>query len=65
MSKSDKKINAELAKFDKLVSAGNSYRNTILSRADGTLDGCPFWHGWAIMDAFIAGAAHAKKDKTK
>jgi hypothetical protein len=50
----------------KLVEAGAAYRATILPRADGTLNGYPFWHGWAIMDAFLAGVAHTqKKDKTE
>lgn len=68
MSQSSKKIDAadvELAEMNKLVMAGDAYRKTLVLRPDGTLNGYPFWHGWAIMDAFIAGATHAKKDKTK
>jgi hypothetical protein len=64
--KKSKVIDNRLAELNKLIVAGAAYRSTLLTRADGTLNGCPFWHGWAIMDAFLAGVAHTqKKDKTE
>jgi hypothetical protein len=65
MKKAKDKIAAGLPEINALIVAGEAYRSTILSRADGTLNGYPFWHGWALMDAFLAGAAHARKKETK
>lgn len=62
MKKAKDKIAAGLAEGSKLVVAGDTYRATLLSRPDGVLNGYPFWHGWALMDAFLAGAAHARKE---
>jgi len=36
--------------------AGDTFRNTLVERADQYLGPAPLWHGWAIMDAFLAGA---------
>lgn len=42
------------------ASAGYEFRDAMVRRAD-TRDssGAPLWYGWAIMDAFLAGAAYA------
>ena len=46
MSRSSKRTidaaDAELAKIKKLVVAGDAYRQTLLLRPDGTLNGYPF-----------------------
>ena len=44
------------------IVAGDAFRNTLLARADARTVGgnYPLWHGWAIMDAFLAGAAFAR-----
>lgn len=41
---------------DALLEAANTYRNTLLQKADGHANGTsPYWHGWAIFDAYVAG----------
>lgn len=40
-----------------LLEAGNKFRDSLVERADAEGQGhAPLWYGWAIMDAFIAGA---------
>ncbi len=41
--------------------AGDTFRKGLIARADGYDGPCPLWHGWAIMDAFLAGAEFARK----
>lgn len=43
--------------------AGDTFRNTMLSRADGMdmILNAPVWHGWVIMDAFLAGIEWQKQ----
>lgn len=45
--------------------AGNAFRDTLVPRADAERDSAPLWHGWAIMDAFLAGAEHARRQQQK
>lgn len=43
------------------INASDAFRNTLLPRRDAVTDGgYPLWHGWAIMDAFLAGADYAR-----
>lgn len=43
------------------IEAGVAFRNSVLAKADdATNGGAPLWHGWVIMDAFIAGADYAR-----
>jgi hypothetical protein len=43
------------------LQAGNAFRDTLVSRADGFANGhAPLWHGWALMDAFLAGIDYAR-----
>lgn len=45
-------------KYDRPIEelqAGDKFRDGLKSRADSERHGCPLWHGWAIMDAFLAG----------
>lgn len=40
----------------KELQAGNAFRDTLVPKADAYANGhAPLWHGWAIMDAFLAG----------
>lgn len=43
------------------LQAGNEFRKSLCPRADAAKDGSPLWHGWAIMDAFLAGIDYARK----
>lgn len=45
------------------LQAGDEFRRGLLERADGNRGGAPLWHGWAIMDAFLAGIDHGRKTK--
>ena len=44
-----------------LLKAGNAFRDSLIARADAYALHAPLWHGWAIMDAFIAGAEYGQK----
>jgi len=46
------------------IVAGDLYRSMLVPRADIKADanhGAPLWHGWAIMDAFLAGIDYARR----
>ena len=45
------------------LEAAHAFRATLLDRADGEMGHAPFWHGWAVFDAFLAGADWARKQK--
>jgi len=47
------------------VVAGNEFRDSLVPKADAERGGSPLWHGWAIMDAFLAGVAHADAKAAK
>lgn len=38
------------------IEAGYRHVNSVLDRADGHLGSAPVWHGWALREAFVAGA---------
>lgn len=40
--------------------AGDAFRKTLLPLANGSRMDAPLWHGWALMDAFLAGLDHAR-----
>lgn len=43
--------------------AGNDFRDTLADRADAMAPGgYPLWHGWAIMDGFLAGIKYAREN---
>jgi len=42
------------------IDAGNAFRDTLVPRADRGDSFSPAWSGWALMEAFLAGAAHAR-----
>jgi hypothetical protein len=45
--------------------AGHKFRQSVLDRCDGELGGAPVWHGWVIMDAFLAGINYARESLTR
>lgn len=48
------------------ITAGDAFRNSMLFRVDRVADdGAPLWHGWVIMDAFLAGIDYARAQKPK
>lgn len=47
----------DVAGLDEAIAAGSDFRDALVTRADGYNGIAPLWHGWAIMDAFLAGAA--------
>ena len=42
------------------LQAGDAFVNTMVPRADSNNHGAPLWHGWVIMDAFLAGIDYAR-----
>jgi hypothetical protein len=42
------------------IVAADKFRCSLLPRADAGGQGFPLWHGWALMDAFLAGVDHAR-----
>lgn len=42
------------------LQAGDAFRNSLIERADAYRGRAPLWHGWALMDAFLAGADYAR-----
>ena len=45
-----------------LLEKGNEYRNTLLDRSSGEIGGCPVWHGWVIMEAYLKGYYEAEDE---
>ncbi len=43
------------------LKAGDDFRESLKPRADDWKGLAPLWHGWAIMDAFLAGIDYARK----
>lgn len=42
------------------IQAGDAFVQSLVPRADVARP-YPLWHGWAIMDAFLAGIDYARK----
>lgn len=42
------------------LQAGNAFRDSVIEKRDFTSGGAPLWHGWVIMDAFLAGIDWAR-----
>lgn len=43
------------------LKAGDDFRQSVLTRSDDASNGgAPLWHGWVIMDAFLAGIDWAR-----
>jgi hypothetical protein len=43
------------------LQAGDEFRWTLVDQAVANHIGAPLWHGWALMDAFLAGIDWARK----
>ena len=42
------------------IQAGYNFRESLVQRADAHAGHAPLWHGWALMDAFLAGIDYAR-----
>lgn len=40
--------------------AGDDFRRSLLAQKDGMRGDAPLWHGWALMDAFLAGVDYGR-----
>jgi hypothetical protein len=38
-----------------LIREADAFRDTLITKADAHNGPYPLWHGWAILDAYIAG----------
>ena len=47
------------------LKAAYDWREGMIERADGMLNGCSAWHGWAIVESFMAGMRYAESQKKK
>mgnify|MGYP001252625979 CR=1 FL=1 len=45
---------------DAVMSAAYAFVDSMVSRADDNILDSPLWHGWALRDAFVAGATFKK-----
>jgi hypothetical protein len=45
--------------------AGDEFRHSLHYRADAWHHNAPLWHGWAIMDAFLAGIDYARRESVQ
>ena len=43
--------------------AGEQFRDSLVVRADAWDGHYPLWHGWVIMDAFLAGIDYARREE--
>lgn len=46
------------------LNAGDAFRNAMVHKADLIYRGRQLWHGWVIMDAFLAGIDYARSQAT-
>lgn len=42
------------------IQAGWDFRESLVHRADAYAGHAPLWHGWALMEAFLAGIDYAR-----
>lgn len=42
------------------LQAGDAFVNSMVHRADAYAGRAPLWHGWVIMEAFLAGIDYAR-----
>lgn len=45
------------------VVAADKWRRSVLSKQDGTVGPYPYWHGWVIVDAYVAGLEAGRKEQ--
>jgi hypothetical protein len=44
---------------DSVSDAAYDYVESVVDKADTVIEGAPAWYGWALREAFAAGAAYA------
>ena len=61
----DGKVDITPKSYHDLIAA-NAHRGTLITRrVDGYVNGVyPFWHGWAIVEAFEAGVEYGRTHKS-
>jgi hypothetical protein len=47
------------------LQAGDEFRRSLIPKADGEKVGAYLWHGWALMDSFLAGVDWARKQNER
>lgn len=47
------------------LNAGESFRQSLVPRADEIRHSAPLWHGWALMEAFLAGVDYGRKNSER
>ncbi len=45
------------------LTAAIEFRNTTRGRADMLVGGIPTWHGWVVVEAYLAGLAAGRQEK--
>jgi hypothetical protein len=48
-------MNADKDRINAVVHDAYLHTLTLTARADGYALGCPWWHGWALTDSWLAG----------
>lgn len=46
------------------VRAAYQYVKRVSDTADGVFGAAVWWHGWALLEAFLAGVSHARRSPT-
>ena len=49
---------------DDISDAAFAHLDKMATQPDGMVNGYPYWHGWAIRDAFIAGWLQSTGERT-
>ena len=44
------------------LKAAETLRSSLIAKADADKSGAPLWHGWAIIEAFLAGIEHVRTE---
>lgn len=47
------------------LKAGDAFRVSVVGKADTWMLDAPLWHGWVVMDAFLAGIDWAREQEQK
>ena len=54
-------MQGELNRPPEEIEAANTFRESMIPRADAHFRSHPLWHGWSLMEAFLAGIDYARK----
>ena len=47
------------------IESAHKYRELLVAKADGWIYGGYFWHGWVIVEAYLAGLAAGRRKRAK